>query len=260
MHNKKLGFSLSGGGAKGVAHAGFLKAMEENGVKPDIITGCSIGAIVGGCYSAGVDLKTLKNRLTELTKKDLLELNFNMLKSRSVFSNKKIVSLLKKHLGDKNIEDLDVTFGCIASDLISGKIINLTDGDLVSALVASSAIPIIFQPVEKDGKLLIDGGTVLRNPVKLCKSLGADIIIGVDVIGNLQREDNLKNLLDVGMRTFSVIDGLFCGKSGTKYADLMVFPKVESLAHFKFDNLKFAYDAGYTAGINNLDKIKKLIK
>lgn len=257
---KKLGFSLSGGGARGIAHAGFLQAMEENGIKPDVISGCSMGAVVGGCYAAGVSVKTLKNALIKLTQKDLLDFNLNLLKSRSVFSGKKMETLLRKYLGNKEIESLTPAFGCIAADLITGKTVDITDGDLVSSITASAAIPMIFKPVERNGKLLIDGGTILRNPLKLCKTLGADVIIGVDVIGKLPEVERLDGLLDIGMRTFSVIDGLFCGKIGLKYANLMVYPQMKNVSLFKFDNLKDAYESGYKAGLDSVEKIKALIK
>lgn len=260
MARKKLGFSLSGGGARGVAHAGFLQAMEENGIVPDVISGCSMGAVVGGCYSGGVSTETMKNFLLRLTKKDLLDLNFNVLRSRSVFAGKKMNSILTRYLGEQEIENLKIKYGCIATDLLSGKLVDLINGDLVSAIRASSAIPAVFAPVERNGSLLVDGGVLLRNPVKLAKKLGAEVIIGVDVLGGLKRAENCKKLLDVGMRTFSVIDNVYCAKLGTKTADLMIYPEINDVEIFNFENLNVAYESGYKAGLDNAEAIKKLIK
>ncbi len=260
MARKKLGFSLSGGGTRGIAHAGFLQAMEENGIVPDVISGCSMGAVVGGCYSAGVSTETMKTGFLRLTKKDLFDINFNILRSRSVFAGKKMKSLLSRYLGEQEIENLKIKYGCIATDLTSGKLVDLVDGDLVSAILASSAVPTVFAPVERNGSLLVDGGVLLRNPVKLAKKLGAEVIIGVDVLGSLKRAENCKKLMDVGMRTFSVIDNVYCAKLGTKTADLMIYPEIDDAEIFNFENLNVAYESGYKAGIDNAEEIKKLIK
>ncbi len=256
---KKLGFSLSGGGAKGIAHAGFLKAMEENGIKPDVVTGCSMGAVVGGCYCAGVGLDELKNCLVKLTRKDLLDFNLNVFDRRGIFAGKKMLNLLKKYVGTRDIKNLNVTYGCIATDLISGKLVDLTSGDLALAIRASASIPAVFEPVDYNDKLLVDGGVLVRNPVKLAKKLGADVVVGVDVLGGLSNTYKCKKLFDVGMRTFSVIDNLYCAKLGTKTADLMIYPQIKNVETFNFKNLKLAYDAGYKIGLENVKNVKKLV-
>lgn len=259
MSKKKLGLSLSGGGARGVAHVGFLKALEDGGIKPDVVSGCSIGAVVGGCYCAGVTLDEMKSCLTRLTKKDLLDVNFNLLNHKSIFAGKKMRSLLQKYVGRRDIESLDVTYGCIATDLISGSLVNLVDGDLVSAILASASIPTVFAPVERDGCLLVDGGVLLRNPVKLAKDLGADVIVAVDVLGKLNKTPKVDKIIDVGMRTFSVIDNVFCSKLGTKMADLVIYPPVRDVKVFNFENLASAYQSGYEEGVSRIGTIKALI-
>lgn len=259
MAKKKLGFSLSGGGARGIAHAGFLQAMEEADIKPQVITGCSMGAVVGGCYSAGVPTTTLKKVLCKMTKNDLLDLNINPLRNRSVFAGKKMQGLLEKYVGSKDIKDLPIVYGCIASDLISGKVVNLTQGDLVTAIKASACVPALFNPVETNGKLLVDGGLLLRNPIRLAKKLGADIIVGVDVIGALPDFACAKSIMDIGARSFTVIDNLYCAKLGVKSANLMVYPKLDGVSIFKFDNLKLAYERGYEAGKNSISQVEKLL-
>lgn len=259
MAKKKLGLSLSGGGARGVAHVGFLKALAENDIRPDVISGCSIGAVVGGCYSAGVTIEEMKNCLTKLTKRDLLDINFNLLRCRSIFAGKKMRRLLQKYIGKRNIENLDITYGCVATDLISGSLVNLTDGDLLSAVLASASIPTVFAPVEREGRLLVDGGVLLRNPVKLAKDLGADVVVGIDVLGKLTKTPKVDKIIDVGMRTFSVVDNVFCSKLGTKTADMMIYPQINDVRVFNFENLSSAYESGYDEGLNTVEKIRKLI-
>lgn len=260
MEKIKLGFALSAGGGTGVAHVGFLQAMEENDIRPDVITGCSMGAIAGGCYAAGVSVKTLKNTITKLGKKEVLDLNIGFFRSRALFTGKKINALLTEYIKDKNIEDLKITFGCVATDLVEGKLVKLTSGNLVEALRASSAIPMVFEPVEKDGKILVDGGVLLRTPVKLCRALGADKVVAVDSIGKLRPARSINKLMDVGTRTFSIIDDVYASKREIKSADLAIFPNTEGASPFGFDNLKKAYDAGYEEGLKYADEIKKLLK
>ncbi len=260
MEKIKLGFALSAGGGTGVAHVGFLQAMEENDIRPDVITGCSMGAIAGGCYAAGVSVKTLKNTITKLGKKEVLDLNIGFFRSRALFTGKKINALLTEYLKDKNIENLNITFGCVATDLVEGKLVKLTSGNLVEALRASSAIPMVFEPVEKDGKILVDGGVLLRTPVKLCRALGADKVVAVDSIGKLRPARSINKLMDVGTRTFSIIDDVYASKREIKSADLAIFPNTEGASPFGFDNLKKAYTAGYEEGLKYADEIKKLLK
>lgn len=259
MKNKKLGFALSAGGGTGVAHVGFLQAMEENDLKPDVITGCSMGAVVGGCYAAGVSAKTLKKRILKLGKKDLLDLNINFFKARSLFSGKKINCILSEYIKDENIENLKTTFGCVATDLVSGKLVKIVSGNLLDALKASSAIPTIFDPVEKDGKILVDGGVLLRTPVKLCRALGADKVVAVDAIGKLRPVTSVTKLTDVGMRTFAVIDETYSSKREINSADIKIFPNTETASPFGFENLDKAYEAGYNEGLKFVSQIKKLL-
>ncbi len=259
MTKKKLGFSLSGGGARGIAHVGFLQAMEDNGIFPDVVTGCSMGAVVGGCYLAGVSLKTLKNKLTKLTKKELIDFNIGFMKNRSVFSCKKMRELLSKYVGKKDIEELNKPFGCIATDLICGTVCDLTRGDAVTAIMASAAIPTVFEPVEIGGKLLVDGGVLLRNPISLCRKLGADKVVGVDVIGELSVCAKPDRFFDVGVRTFSVIDDYYCKDKDVKRADLMVYPDTSDIPVFDFKNLTAAYESGYKEGVKKLVDVKQLI-
>lgn len=253
---KRIGFSLSGGGAKGVAHAGFLKAMEENNITPDIITGCSMGAVVGGCYACGVKIDHIIAQLTSLRRRDILDIDFNFVRRKSMFSGKKIQNMLQANLGDKDISELKIKFGCTATDLISGKLVEFTDGNIVDAVLASCAIPTIFAPVKKDDKLLVDGGVLERNPIKLAKKLGADVVVGVDVLGKKIECREPNNLMEVGMRAFSVIDYVYCNKSKP---DLMIYPDTQKTDMFSFTHLKDAYQSGYNEGIKSLDKIKKLL-
>ena len=161
MKKKKLGFALGAGGSRGVAHIGFLKAMEEHGIKPDYITGCSMGSVVGSAYAAGIDLEYMKNAVFKLR---LLDLIAPTGRRGGLFDTRKIRKLLEKHIGDIDFADLKIPFRCIAADMVSQQIVEFSEGKLLDGVVASSCIPAVFQPIERDGMRLIDGGVIHRVP------------------------------------------------------------------------------------------------
>ena len=257
---KKLALALGSGGARGVAHAGFLKALEENKIKPDIITGCSMGSIVGAGYASGMTATQIKNVLVNLKKADLFDITANPIKKCGLMAGKKMRSLLAKYLGEITFDQLKIPFGCVATDIITGKVVNLTSGNVVDSICASSAIPLAFPPVKIDSHLLVDGGVLERNPVKLAKKLGGDVIIAVDVLGELTENANYKNIFDVAFRMFVIQENTLTKKSHTKNADLVVIPELGNMSQFKVENQQLAYERGYEAGKKAIPQIKELLK
>ncbi len=175
----KIGLALGSGSARGWAHIGVIRALEEAGVKPDVVCGCSIGSLVGATYVAG-DLDRLQNWISGLAWKDvvgLMDVSF----SGGLIKGDKLIAFLVRHFVDRDIAALPLPFGCVATDLASGREIWLRDGSVVAAVRASTALPGLFTPINRDGKLLVDGGLVNPVPVSLCRALGADIVIAVDL-------------------------------------------------------------------------------
>lgn len=172
--------ALGGGGAKGLAHIGAVKAMTEMGIKFDIICGTSIGALVGAFYAAdkldALEEFALNVKLTDLPL--LLSPSWSV---KGLFSGKNALEEISDMLSVENIEDLPTTFGAVSASLNSGMTIHHTKGDLRSAIRASISIPGIFTPVERDSDTLIDGGLVEPVPVLLSKELGASKILAIDL-------------------------------------------------------------------------------
>ena len=179
---KKIGLALGGGGAKGLAHIGVIKALINAGIKIDYISGTSIGALVGGWYAATGDIKTLENFILDIKKDEIFPAE-KMIKNKdsSFFKEKSIVDILRRSLENIKIENLEIPFTAVATDAKNGDMILLNRGDLVDAIRASTALPIVFAPVAIDGNLLIDGGLVNPVPADIVKKMGADYIIAVDV-------------------------------------------------------------------------------
>lgn len=187
-HSPKIAFVLGSGAARGWAHIGVIDELADMGITPDIITGCSIGSVVGGFYAAGKydELRAFAHELTLLKMVDYLDLT---LSRGGVMSGGRLMSWIEEHLGDGTIDDLDIPFGAVAVDIRTGREIWLRDGKLTDAIRASIALPGLLTPVCRDGRWLSDGGLVNPVPVSLAQAMDAEIVIAVDINGGVFRHD-----------------------------------------------------------------------
>lgn len=179
----KLGIALGSGSARGWAHLGVLRALGEAGVKPDIVCGCSIGAFIGAAYANG-DLERLEEWVSGLTWQSVVSLLDVSLKSGLIKGNK-LIQFFEQQFVNVPFESLPVPFGCVATELDSGREVWLREGNVAQAVRASIALPGLFTPVRRQGTLLVDGGLVNPVPVSLCRAMGADIVIAVDLGSDL---------------------------------------------------------------------------
>jgi len=178
----KIGCALGGGAARGLSHIGVLKVLHEYGISPDIIVGTSIGALIGALYAGGLEPNDIEWIVLGLDWKKLLYLADMTLPFNGLLQGKRVVSLLKSILGNISFSQLRCEFACVSTDIISGEEIILRNGSLIEAVRASISIPGIFTPVEIGGRYLVDGGLVNTVPVSVCKEMGAQYVIGVNVI------------------------------------------------------------------------------
>jgi len=197
----RIGLALGSGAARGWAHIGVIRALEAAGVKPDVICGTSIGALVGGVHLAG-KLDVLEQWARDLTRLKVMSyLDFQMARG-GLISGNRLTENIARHLGDLRIEDLPSPFATIVTDLASGHEVWIRDGNLVEALRISISLPGIFAPARRDGRWLVDGALINPVPVSVCRALGAHIVIAVnlhsDLIGrarspnaDLQREGGI---------------------------------------------------------------------
>ena len=262
---KTLGLALGSGGSRGVAHVGFLQALEEEEIKPDYISGCSMGAVVGACYCAGVPLSAIKERVLSLKLSQLTALNVNPIRSSGLFRFSKARKLIEAYIPpETTFADLKIPFTCVATDLIAGETVELKEGNLIDAVLASSCIPGAFSPQEIGGKLLVDGGVLERVPVREVKKLGADVVVAVDVLGDLilSRSEPPKNLIETLLRYIDVVDTriTLSKQRRRKYIDLWLEPQLGDMSQYRVKNLAFAYEKGYDLGKENAAKIKALLE
>ena len=284
----KIGLVLSGGGAKGFAHIGVIKVLEKAGVKIDYIGGTSVGAVIGALYASGYNAAQLdsifrdtdfNNLITDYiprSSKNFYEkrndelyafsLPVNNFKvgiplslSKGMF-NYNLINRLTKHV--KEIHDfskLPIPFLCMATDIETGQQVVLDKGYLAKALIASSAFPSIFAPVELDGKLLVDGGVSNNYPIDEIRKLGADIIIGVDVQDDIKDRNSLNDATKilVQVNNLQMIEKMKANKAGT---DIYIKPEVNQYGIISFDAIEDIINRGENAANEQLDKIKKLAK
>ena len=191
IQKPKLGIALGSGIARGWTHIGVLRAMEEKGVRADIVAGTSIGAVVGGAYVSG-GLNALEAWARTLSEVNFFRfLSFKML-GGGLFGGEKLHDLMVQSFGTANIEALDTPFTAVACELRSGHEIWLDDGRLVDALRASFALPGVFDPICRDGRWLVDGALVNPVPVSVCRAMGADVVLSInlaeDIYGRARAE------------------------------------------------------------------------
>ncbi len=180
MERNKIGIALGGGAARGWAHIGVLKALKAYGLKPSIIAGTSIGAVVGGCHAAG-KLDELEEFVTRLTPRSVLRFLDLDMSGGGLMSGVRLRRTLDRELENIDIEHLEQTFVAVATEIGSGREIWLTKGPLVAAIRASYALPGIFRPIQINGRWLMDGAFVNPVPVAVCRAMGASLVIGVNL-------------------------------------------------------------------------------
>lgn len=282
----KIGLVLSGGGAKGFAHIGVLKVLEQAGVKIDFIGGTSMGAVVGGLYASGysatqidsifynTDFDQLLQDYIPRSSKNFYEkrndemyaitLPFNKLKigipialSKGMYNYNLLSKLTHKARHINDFSKLPIPFLCVATDIEKGEQVVLQNGYLAQAMLASSAFPSLFSPVEIDGKLLIDGGVVNNYPVDEIQKMGADIIIGVDVQDDLKDRNSLKDATRILVQITN-LDMIKMMKDKIKLTDIYIKPDVSDFGVISFDEGREIIKKGEDAAFGVYEQIKKL--
>nr|WP_315159454.1 patatin-like phospholipase family protein [uncultured Flavobacterium sp.] len=282
----KIGLVLSGGGAKGFAHIGVLKVIEEAGIKIDYIGGTSMGAVIGGLYASGYNATQIDSIFHSTNFDELINdyiprgsknfyekrndelyaivLPFNKFKigipealSKGMY-NFNLLTRLTRNVKDINdFNQLPIPFFCIATDIEKGEQVLLNKGNLAQAMLASSAFPSLFSPVEIDGRVLIDGGVINNYPVKEVLDLGADIVIGVDVQDGLKDRTALKNATKilVQITNLSMIERM---KENIKKTTIYIKPDIKDYSVVSFDKGKEIIVKGEEATFAIFEQLKAL--
>ncbi|MEP1384132.1 MAG: patatin-like phospholipase family protein [Paraglaciecola sp.] len=193
----KIGLALGSGAARGWAHIGVIQALEEMGIKIDIVTGCSIGSYVGAAYVSGKlpELAEWVESLTEWQVFSLMGVGFH---KGGLMSGQKVFTALEDNFSCETFEQLDMPFGAVATDLYSGREVNFLSGSIASAVRASCSIPGLFPPSLHENRWLVDGGVVNPVPVNMCRMLGADFVIAVNLSADFRPQSLVNREIDHG--------------------------------------------------------------
>lgn len=282
----KIGLVLSGGGAKGLAHIGALKVLEDAGIRIDYIGGSSMGAIVGGLYAAGYSAAELdsifhatnfniliqddlpRSAKTFYEKEDSekyaitlpfdnfrLQFPSGLSKGQNIYN---LMSRLTMHVSNvRDFSNLPIPFFCVAADIETGQEVILDHGSLAKAVSASGAIPSIFSPVKINGRLLTDGGVANNYPVEELRKRGAEVIIGVDVQDSLLDRDKLKGVFDIltQVSNFRTISDM---KKKIPKTDIYIRPDISGFSILDFDRGQAIIDSGVVATEKRFDELKEL--
>jgi NTE family protein len=257
MARKKIGLALSGGGARGFAHVGVLRVLVENGIPIDMIAGTSAGSIVGGCFAAGMSMEQIGAMSALIRYSSIMLPTIGI---GGMFSNAPMGNLLSKSLPVKNIEDTNMPFAAVAFDLATSEMVVLKRGDLVTAIRASCAVPGVFAPVRKgDGQVLVDGGVVSPLPVNIVREMGADIVIGIDLLScgasfRVNSRTSLGIMLQSTMRLLQV-----AAESEHRNADIILQPEIAHLRPDQIHRRDEFIRLGEEVARDKLDEIKDLI-
>ena len=187
----RVGLVLGSGSARGWAHVGVIRALERAGIKPDLVCGTSIGALVGAAYAAG-ELERFEQWLLRLRVADVLSF-MDVRMNGGMIKGERLMEFFRRNFIDRPIENLPLLFAAVATDLHSGAEVWLREGSTIAAVRASIALPALFTPALHEGRVLVDGGLVNPVPVSLARAMGADIVIAVnlsaDILGRHLRKE-----------------------------------------------------------------------
>ncbi|MBI1763165.1 MAG: patatin-like phospholipase family protein [Acidobacteria bacterium] len=252
----RIGLALGGGMARGCAHVGVLREFEKNHIPIDLIAGTSVGSLIGGAYASGlsadqIEQLALNIRWSLLGRVTVSKLGFN--------SSERTEDYVRKNFQVSEFEKLRMPFGAVACDLQTGRMVVFTEGSLPLAIRASCALPIFYTPVMVNGRMMVDGGLVGHLPAAVARTMGADIVIAVDVNSQHLPIPEPTHLLTVMSQALAIM-----GRSSVSYlyqdADLVIRPEIR---HVRPDDLTKAAEmiaAGEAAARKVMPRLKRLIE
>lgn len=255
----RIGLALGGGAARGFAHIGVIKALEAQGIVPEIVVGTSAGSVVGSLYASGMNGFTLQKTAMAMDEATISDWALPLFsKSSGLLKGEALQNYVNKAVGNAPIEKLRIRFGAVATDLKTGQPILFNRGNTGMAVRASSAVPSVFQPVVIGKKTYVDGGLVAPVPVRYVREMGADFIIAVNISSATEGAATASSL-DVLMQTFSIM-GQRLNHFELKDADIVITPALGNMGSSDFGNRNLAILAGEQAAAAVMPQIKAKLK
>ena len=247
----RIALALGGGAARGFAHIGVIKALEAQGIVPDIVVGTSAGSLVGALYASGLSGFDLQRVALGMDDSAITDWS---LPSRGVIKGEALQNFVNSAVGNRPIEKLPRLLGVVATNLQTGEALVFRTGNTGMAVRASSSVPGVFQPVSISGKEYVDGGLVAPVPVRIARSLGADIVIAVDISAR-PREQKTLSSFEVLLQTFAIM-GQSLVAAELPLADIVIQPKVSNIAGTDFQSRHLAVLEGERAAQEQIPKLR----
>lgn len=271
MRRKKIGLALGSGSARGLAHIGVLTVLKREGIPIDIIAGTSAGAVIGALYARDKETIQMRNLALGMTWKKLAPLVDPSLPVTGLLKGKKIRNLIAPIIGrDVKFSDLKIPVACVATDIDTGEEVVIDEGSVLEALRASISIPAIFTVFKWKGRYLVDGGLVNPVPVSVVKRMGADFVIAVNVIPDVEerihradkeraeraKEPNIFNIImqSIYIGTYSLV------RSSMEEADIIIEPNVGHVSSGDFLHAQELIQQGELAAQASIHELKKKLK
>lgn len=255
-HRPKIGLVLGGGAARGFAHVGVIRALEQEKIPIDLIVGTSVGSLIGALYADKPSSFDLEIIAFKLEKEDLFD--FSVLASGTgPVKGDRLEEFVKEKVAREKIEDLPVPFAAVATNLNTGEQVVLNSGSIARAVRASSSIPGVFTPVRYRDLTLVDGGVVNNVPVDVARAMGADLVIAVN-IGNDLSNYNTANIIDITLQAVNIMEKEI-STFKTRDADILIEPIVGFVKTMDFSKKESLMRTGMKAGKNAVPEIQKKI-
>ena len=255
----RIALVLGGGAARGFAHVGVLRVLEQEKVPLDLIVGTSVGSLIGVIYAADPRCFELEWTAFQLQREDLFDFGvLNAVTGLGFAKGEKLETWVKGHVKAANLEQTRIPFAAVATDLNWGQKVVLDKGSTARAIRASAAIPGVFQPVQHQGKILVDGGVVDNIPISVARAKGADLVIAVDISANLGNT-NITNLVDVTLQSTNIMFALNVEHS-KRDADILITPGgIGDVGMLDFTQKKRCMQAGMEATERALPAIRAAV-
>jgi NTE family protein len=239
---KRIGVALGAGGAKGLSHIAFLQALDELGVRPAVIAGTSIGAVIGGFYAAGVSGARLEQLVKEIGFRDLYKivLDFSLLSQSAIFTGKGVEDFLSREIPARTFEEVEIPLKVVATNFWDRRPVVFESGNLITAIRASMALPAVFEPVLLNDMVLVDGGAVNPLPYDLIRQ-ECDLTIAIDVSGvkTYAPGDSIPNMVESILSTFQIMQASIVeAKRKLSPPDIYVKPALTNIRVLDFYRYK----------------------
>jgi NTE family protein len=245
--NSKIGLALGGGAVLGAVHIGVIKALEENSITTECISGTSIGALIASLFACGLDSASIEK---SLSKQGWFDISNISLSKMGILSNEKLGKFIDKHVGSKNFDETQIPLAIVASDLIKGEKVILKEGKIANAVMASTCIPGIFTPVTINGRVLVDGGITENLPITPLKDFNCETIVGIDLTNVKNIEPN--NIFDVLINAFNIAQHN-TAKLQQVDADIVITPDLSQFNYVDTRQIPDLISLGYEEALNIIE-------